>query len=58
MQLKLQTTKSAPRNRFEDTGQWRLVDTDRALELFLGDAAKTSKGEAVEIVQTQPPQSQ
>ncbi len=55
MPLKSHTTARAPRDRFEDHGNWRLVDTDRALELFLGDKAKTNKGEHVEILQTHPP---
>lgn len=42
-------------DRYESRAGWRLVDVERALELKVGDKAKTSKNEHVVIESLHPP---
>lgn len=53
--IKLDTTRPAPTNRYEDRDNWRLVDKERALELKVGDKAKTFRDERVVITWLNPP---
>jgi hypothetical protein len=43
-------------SKYESRAGWILVDTKRLLQLNVGDAAKTSKGEHVVIESLHPPQ--
>lgn len=53
--LKLKTARPEPRDRYEDRENWRLVDTERALEIKVGDTVKTRDGERHIVQYLQPP---